>query len=95
MPLSNAEKQSRHRHYKKLAIQWYEAATGFSLKEVMDIMKFSDLPPHRQRELSKAPSGYIVDDVACHVCETVGLCRKSDSGKFWCRSCWNDYCRKT
>lgn len=42
MSLSNKEKQKRHRKYKKMAIRWYESATGFSIKEIMDNMKLAD-----------------------------------------------------
>jgi len=41
--MSNAEKQARHRKFRGLAIAWYEKATGFTLKEVMDLHKISDL----------------------------------------------------
>lgn len=47
--MTNAEKQARHRKYKKRAIQWYEKATGFKLKEVMDIMKLYDIKEERGR----------------------------------------------
>ena len=51
--MTNKEKQKRHRQYKKKAIEWYEKATGFKIKEVMDIMKFNDLPEDRKKELSR------------------------------------------
>lgn len=42
MALTNVEKQRRHRKYKAMAIKWFEAATGFTMKEVIQIMKFAD-----------------------------------------------------
>jgi uncharacterized glyoxalase superfamily protein PhnB len=52
MALTNSERQARHRHYKQRAIEWYERATGFTIKEVMEIMKFADLPEDRRKVLS-------------------------------------------
>ncbi len=40
--MSNAEKQARHRKFKALAIAWYEKATGFTLREVMDLHKIGE-----------------------------------------------------
>lgn len=48
--MTNAEKQARHRLYKKKAIKWYEKATGFSLRDVMDLCKLYDLQKESERE---------------------------------------------
>lgn len=64
--MTNAEKQKRHRDYKKKAIAWYEKATGFKIKEIMDLHKYVALPensPLKRRNKNEIYSRKIITRV--------------------------------